>query len=79
MKTIYQLVLIIAVALGIVSCQDKSYDIAAPVIAPLEASSINGSLDGDDYVWTWTGASDLKMLVSVYLGNTLSTICMCLN
>lgn len=72
MKTIYQLVLLIAVALGMVSCQDKSYDIAAPVIAPLEASSINGSLDGDDYVWTWTGASDLKMLVSVYLGNTLS-------
>ena len=34
MKTIYQLVLLIAVALGMVSCQDKSYDIAAPVIAP---------------------------------------------
>ncbi|MBD5201790.1 MAG: DUF4960 domain-containing protein [Bacteroidales bacterium] len=71
MKKIYNLALFLFAALLAVSCQDKDYDIAAPVIAPIAADDITGSLDGDNYVWTWTKPSGLDMQVNVYNGNVL--------
>ncbi|MDE6416973.1 MAG: DUF4960 domain-containing protein [Duncaniella sp.] len=71
MKKIYNLALFLIVALLAVSCQDKDYDIAAPVIAPIAADEISGSLQGDNYVWTWTKPAGLDMLVNVYNGNVL--------
>ncbi len=56
----------------VTSCQDKDYDIAAPVIAPIDANSISGTLDGDDYIWTWTKPADLSMVVSLYNGSTFT-------
>lgn len=52
------------------SCQDKDYDIAAPVLSPVDADMISGELTGDDYVWSWTKPEDLMMMVSIYNGST---------
>ncbi|MDE6436213.1 MAG: DUF4960 domain-containing protein [Muribaculaceae bacterium] len=71
MKTIYNIVLALAVVLGFASCQDKDYDIEAPILAPMDANSITGALEGDNYVWTWTPNGNLQTLVNVYNGNTL--------
>lgn len=56
----------------VTSCQDNDYEIAAPIVAPIDENSLSGSLQGDDYVWTWTAPAGLSMQVSVYNGNTLS-------
>lgn len=71
MKKIYSLALILVMALSVVSCQDKDYNIEAPIIAPIEANAITGNLEGDNYVWTWTKPEGLNMLVNVYNGNVL--------
>lgn len=71
MKKLYKLTLSLAIALAAVSCQDKDYDIAAPILAPISADAITGSLEGDNYVWTWTKPAGLDMQVSVYNGNTM--------
>lgn len=47
------------------ACQDKDYDIAAPVLAPIEADAITGQLVGDDYVWTWTPRQGQDLQVNV--------------
>ena len=56
------------------ACQDKSIDIADPVIKPIDASLINGSLQGNDYVWTWTAQQGLQMQVSVCEGTAIRSI-----
>lgn len=71
MKKIYSIILGMAVALGATSCQDKDYDVAAPVIAPISADAISGQLQGDNYVWTWNAADGKDMNVNVYNGSTL--------
>lgn len=70
MKTIKYILTSLAIGAIISSCQDKGYDIADPVLAPIAAESISGSLQGDDYVWSWSGADD-SMQVAVYSGTTL--------
>lgn len=70
MKKIYYLGLALLMAAA-TSCQDKDYDIMAPIIAPISADAITGHLDGNDYVWSWTKQPGLEMLVNVYNGNTL--------
>ncbi len=71
MKKIYNLALSLVLAFGAFSCQDKDYDIMAPAIAPIESSAISGSLEGNDYVWTWTKPAGLNMQVNVYNGSVL--------
>lgn len=71
MKKLHNIVLALALALGFASCQDKDYDIVAPILAPMDANSITGALEGDNYVWTWTKTGDVQTLVNVYNGNTL--------
>lgn len=53
------------------SCQDKDYEIAEAIIAPIDANAITGHLDGDNYIWSWAQTPDRDMLVNVYNGNTL--------
>ncbi len=71
MKTrILNLLCIIAV-MALYSCQDKDYEIISPVLSPLDANEIVGSLEGDDYVWTFPSDADTKVNVAVYQGKTL--------
>ena len=72
MKKIYNLLIVASVALGAVSCQDKDYDIAAPIIAPISPAAITGALQGDNYVWSWNGTDGKSMLVNVYSNGTLA-------
>ena len=58
----------------ITSCQDNDYDRQEMAVAALDATSINGQLQGDDYVWSWPQqASGLSMNVTVYRNGTLSS------
>ena len=47
----YTTVSLVLLALG--ACQNKDIEIVEPILSPLEASSISGQLEGDNYVWTW--------------------------
>lgn len=59
-------------ATALVSCQNKDLDVAVPaIVKPIEAGNIIGSLEGDDYVWSWTGNGNCKMQVNVYDNKTL--------
>ena len=72
MKTIKYIFVSFAIAVGMTACQDKDIEKSAPVLAPVSAESITGSLQGDDYVWTWLGVGN-AMQVAVYNGSTLSS------
>lgn len=52
------------------SCQDKDYDIAAPIISPLDSEQITGRLTDNDYVWSWPVTPECNMEVSLYSGST---------
>lgn len=74
MKTAYYSLALSAAFLlvGATGCQDKDYDVAAPILSPIAAEAITGELVGDDYVWSWNTASDLSMEVTVLRdGNTM--------
>lgn len=73
MKLIYNLSAAAALTLLVASCQDKSFDVAAPVIAPIEADAVNGSLSGNDYIWTWNADEAYDMAVTVYSDGVFST------
>ena len=53
------------------SCQNKDIEIIDPILAPIAESSITGSLQGDNYVWTWTPQGTNSTLVEVRNGNLL--------
>lgn len=72
MKIIRNIVLFLGVTAAMTACQNNDYEVAAPKVAPIEESALTGSLQGDDYVWTWPAQNGLSMQVSVYNGNTLS-------
>lgn len=60
-----------AAALLMVSCQNKDIEIMAPIMEPIQASSITGQLIGDDYVWTWPDITGRSMQVQVRNDNIL--------
>ncbi len=72
MKKFYNLLLVAVMTLGAVSCQDKDYEVAAPIIAPISPTAITGTLQGDNYVWSWNGTDGKSMLVNVYNDGTLA-------
>ena len=64
-------------ALILTACQDKDIDREAMILSAPDASQITGSLNGDDYTWTWPsppsgGQGGLQMQVSIYRNGTLS-------
>lgn len=71
MKFIRYAVALLALAPLATSCQDKDIDISAPLLAPVDASTLAGELQGDDYVWTWSAPEGLGMQVTTYNGATL--------
>lgn len=72
MKAIKYILMSAMVATAMTSCQDKDIDKSAMKLQPVAAEAITGSLQGDDYVWTWSGVSN-AMQVSIYNGSTLSS------
>lgn len=66
------------VALLMASCQDKDYDIQPMVLTPVDATQLQGSLQGDDYTWTWPQlGADKKMSVSLYTNGVFSSTVTC--
>lgn len=65
MKAIYSAALCGAALLLAAGCQNKDYDVVAPILAPISAESITGELTGDDYIWSWPSQGDLSMQVTV--------------
>lgn len=53
------------------SCQNKDIEIIEPILSPLSQESISGSLDGDNYVWTWTAQPGKSTQVEVRNDNIL--------
>lgn len=72
MKTIKYTFLSLVAVLALGSCQDKDYEIAAPILPPVDAELITGQLVGDDYVWSWPQTAAANMEVSLYNGSTFT-------
>ena len=73
MKTLNKIFMAFGAALCVLSaCQKKEIVRAEPVLQAPDASAINGTLDGDDYVWTWSSQPE-KMRVVTYRSGTLSS------
>lgn len=70
MNKIQHIFLTLLCLLAISSCQDKDYDITAPIISPIDAGNITGELDGDNYVWSWNMPQGMIMEVGLYNGTT---------
>ncbi len=72
-KSIYT-VLCAASLLGMAACQNKDYDVVAPILSPISADNIKGELVGDSYVWTWTPMDGKDMQITVLRdGQTVSS------
>lgn len=72
MKIIRNISLVFGLALAMSACQENKFEVAEPIIAPIEENLITGSLSGDDYIWSWPEQQGKSMLVNVYSGSTLS-------
>ena len=72
MKILRNIVFFLGVVLAMTSCQENKIEIAAPAIAPIDASVLSGALEGDNYVWNWPAQQGKSMFVTVYNGSTLS-------
>lgn len=68
----YILALIIVAAASIMqSCQDRDFEIANPIIAPIEESSLQCVAQGDDLAWSWKSAGhDSSVQVTLYSNGT---------
>ena len=74
MNKAFSFVLCAASLFGMVACQDKDYDVMAPILAPVSADAIKGELAGDAYIWTWTPSDGKDMQVTVLRdGQTVAT------
>lgn len=54
-----------AFLIGMGACQNKDYDIVAPILSPIPAEDIKGELTGDSYVWSWTPIEGKEMQITV--------------
>lgn len=70
MKKIQNIILVMLMMFAVSACQDKDYDIAAPVLSPLDAEQITGQMNGDDYIWSWSNPGNYSMQVSRYENGT---------
>ena len=50
-------------------CQNKDTEIIDPILSPLNESTISGSLQGDNYVWTWESQEGKSTQVEVRNNN----------
>ena len=59
-------------ALILTACQDKDIDRDSMILPAPDVSQITGSLNGDDYTWTWPAQAASQMQVTIYRNGTLS-------
>lgn len=71
MKTLYNYIFAFFMAFCVASCQDKDYEIAEPLLEPVNGNILMGTLDGNDYVWSWETVGNCQMVVNVYVEKTL--------
>lgn len=71
MKKISLYILALMAVMTFSACQDKDYEQAEMIMSSIDAASIKGELQGDDYVITWPAlASGQKMQVGRYIGSS---------
>lgn len=58
-------------ALTLVSCQNKDIEIVEPIVSPISADQISGSLQGNDYIWTWPSLGNKSMQVQIMSGSLI--------
>ncbi len=62
---VFSIIISAAGLLGLAACQNKDYDVVAPILSPISADEIKGELIGDSYVWTWTPKEGKDMQITV--------------
>ena len=68
------IIILTLIACVMTACQDNDIVRNEMVVATPDAANINGQLQDDDYVWSWSQQSaDLSMNVTVYRNGTLSS------
>ncbi|RRD92630.1 DUF4960 domain-containing protein [Bacteroides heparinolyticus] len=70
MNKIYCLLCLTFLCFLLGACQDKDIEREEAKLTAIDESSVTGSLQGDDYVWTWPAQSGLRMQVSLYVDGT---------
>lgn len=58
-------ILFATAAILMTACQENDFNIVDPIVAPVDASKLTGSLDGDNYVWSWPDLQGKSMQVQV--------------
>lgn len=75
MKTIYRILFAGMIGYSgittFTSCQDKDFERAPMALTAPDATQITGSLNGDDYTWTWPTQTG-QMMVTIYRNGTLA-------
>ncbi len=61
----YSFVLCAAGLLGLAACQNKDYDVIAPILSPIAAENISGQLVDNSYVWSWTANEGKSMEITI--------------
>lgn len=65
-------ILLALIAFSFTACQDKDIDVTPMVLQAINADEISGSLQGDDYTWTWPQLpAEQSMQVNIYEGSTM--------
>ncbi|MDE5568059.1 MAG: DUF4960 domain-containing protein [Muribaculaceae bacterium] len=72
MKALKYIAMSMFCTLALGACQDKDYEIVAPILTPVDPASITGQLSGDDYIWSWTQTPGTEMEVTLYNGTTFT-------
>lgn len=65
-------VLLLGFTAGFTACGTDDYEIADPILSPISAESVTGTLQGDDYIITWPKQDNLKMQVALYVNGAKS-------
>ena len=56
----------------ITSCQNKDIEREEMILLAPDGSQITGTLDGDNYTWTWPAQQGVQMQVTIYRDGTIS-------
>jgi len=70
MKKKANILSLLLVLLFVAACQDDSIERESMKLEAIDAASITGELQGDDYVWSWPETEGLNMQVTLYVDGT---------
>lgn len=72
MKRIKRFLALTIVTLALASCQSDDINCENMKISAVDAASITGELQGDNYIWTWPETEGTQMQVTIYANGTKS-------